>query len=249
MKMISNISELSDSISSRHTDSSFADSSLFALHSSLPDSSLIFKTPWSSSGRGVWVSRSSDSIDIKRIQRTIRQQGQILVDDFYEDKILDFALEFEVTGPATYVKESEFQNSEKPEVHFLGYSVFCASDNGNYGYNVVASQAELRERILASGIDAHVLDWVIDYSINSLSHHLCSRYRGYVGIDMLICHHNNQIKLHPCVEINLRRNMGILALDIYKSFGNNSVVLLTENKVNGFCAKVIFDQLLIIFSN
>ncbi|MCR5313795.1 MAG: hypothetical protein K6E54_09195, partial [Bacteroidaceae bacterium] len=246
MKMISDISELSESVPSihtnpshtdpSHTDPSHVDSSLFTLHSSL-----IFKTPWSSSGRGVWVSRSSDSIDIKRIQRTIRQQGQILVDDFYEDKIIDFALEFEVTGPATYVKEPGFQNNEKPEVHFLGYSVFCASDNGNYGYNVVASQAELRERILSSGIDAHILDWVIDYSINSLSHHLCSRYRGYVGIDMLICHHNNKIKLHPCVEINLRRNMGILALDIlYKMLVGltQSDFLLVGQKHNGFSVAI-----------
>ena len=207
-------------------------------------SSLIFKTPWSSSGRGVWVTRPCESIDTKRIQRTIRQQGHVMVDDFYEDKILDFALEFEVNA-------AEFALGKDGGVRFLGYSVFCASDSGNYGYNVVAPQEELRARILATGLDPYVLDWAVDYSCRNLARHLCGRYRGCVGIDMLVCNHEGKVKLHPCVEINLRRNMGILALDISRHIRLSDDKLppvdmvLAGSESQGFSAKLRGEQLYI----
>lgn len=39
-------------------------------------------------------------------------------------------------------------------------------------------------------------------------------YHGYLGVDMMICHFPDEApvyRIHPCVEINLRMNMGVVA--------------------------------------
>lgn len=233
MHMLSNLSEL--------------DFSLSASRSSF-NSAFIFKSPWSSSGRGVWVSHAGESFDEKRILRTIRQQGSILVDDFYSDKLLDFALEFEVLPASSDVVTFPEASASGVVVRFLGFSVFCASDNGNYGYNIVASQSVLRQRILSTGLDACLLDWIIEYSRQHLAQHLYGRYHGCVGIDMLVCRHDDQIKLHPCVEINLRRNMGILALELYRHLSSRPYFLLSGSSSHGFCARLVNEQLSIVFN-
>ena len=59
---------------------------------------LIFKSPWSSSGRGVFVDRMADGkcqmSTLKRLQGFLSSQGGFVVDRFYENKVLDFAMEF-----------------------------------------------------------------------------------------------------------------------------------------------------------
>ena len=68
-----------------------------------PNGSLIFKSPWSSSGRGVFVEKTSNlqpqisnlkSQTSNRLQGFLSSQGGYVVDRFYEDKVLDFAMEF-----------------------------------------------------------------------------------------------------------------------------------------------------------
>ncbi len=194
------------------------------------DTSFIFKTLWSSSGRGVFVYTPDTPFNADRVTSAIRNQGGILVDDFYEDKLLDFALEFETTDAGT---------------HFLGYSVFEASTSGSYGGNIVAAQSRLRERILSTGIGAELLDKVIDYTTRTLGSLLADSYRGVFGVDMLICRHEGGIALHPCIEINLRRNMGILAIDVYQRLGDNATAILAGNPSHGFCAQVSDGKLFI----
>ena len=42
-------------------------------------------------------------------------------------------------------------------------------------------------------------------------------YNGYLGVDMMICRFPGSpvYRIHPCVEINLRMNMGVVARHIY----------------------------------
>lgn len=191
---------------------------------------LVFKTPWSSSGKGVFVENFGKLLNGNRIDNSIRLFGSVLVDDFYEDKLLDFALEFCV-GPGA---------GHEDRAEFLGYSVFQASERGHYGHNVVASQSELRELILRTGLEESLLDRVIEYAKRRLFTMLDGRYVGSLGIDMLVCRHEGVVKLHPCIEINLRRNMGILALDLYSWLNDINVqpsadnILLAGNSVTGF---------------
>ena len=226
-----------------------------------PNGSLIFKSPWSSSGRGVFVektsnlnsptsnlqpqpsARRSQTSNLKpqtsnRLQGFLSSQGGYVVDRFYEDKVLDFAMEFFV--------------HEDRKVEFLGWSVFHASENGAYGYNYVESQEELVGRILdgvdrlngldrLDGVDGQFLGRLVRYHQEHLAK---TEYRGPVGIDML---KTADGRVHPCLEINFRMNMGILALLLYKQYGAGCTKQLTPLNPNGFEALVERGKLMIAY--
>ncbi|MCR5043280.1 MAG: hypothetical protein K6A93_03975 [Bacteroidaceae bacterium] len=189
---------------------------------------LIFKSPWSSSGRGVFVDKMADGkcqmSTLKRLQGFLSSQGGFVVDRFYEDKVLDFAMEFFV--------------HEDHTVEFLGWSVFHAGENGAYGYNYVESQEELLRRI---DVDDTLLHRLIAYHKEHLAK---TAYRGPVGIDMLKTMDGS---IHPCLEINFRMNMGILALLLFEQYGSNATVALTPEREHGFQAQVDEGRLMITF--
>lgn len=198
---------------------------------------LIFKSPWSSSGRGVFTSHGLDRKHImQKLQGFMNTQGGFVVDRFHECKTLDFAMEF-------------FVNADH-SVDFLGYSVFHAAENGAYGYNMVESQEELKKRI---GLDDSLLNALIDYHRKHLG---ATSYHGPVGIDMI---KTSDGSIHPVIEINLRMNMGILALILQQKYdeartsdGGESDMLrylpLTEERARGFQAKIEDRKLMIVFN-
>ncbi|MDO4200912.1 MAG: hypothetical protein Q4D25_02130 [Bacteroidales bacterium] len=190
---------------------------------------LIFKSPWSSSGRGVFVDRMADGkcqmSTLKRLQGFLSSQGGFVVDRFYENKVLDFAMEFFV--------------HEDHTVEFLGWSVFHAGENGAYGYNYVESQEELLRRI---DTDENLLLRLIEYHKEHLAK---TAYHGPVGIDMLKTADGS---IHPCLEINLRMNMGILALLLHEQYGSNATVALTPERGCGFQASLKEDRLQIDYT-
>jgi hypothetical protein len=185
---------------------------------------LIFKSPWSSSGRGVFVGDWRDERARTRLQGFLSSQGGFVTDRFYADKVLDFAMEFFICEDHT--------------VEFLGYSVFHAAESGAYGYNYVESQQELLQRI---GADEALLQRLIDYHKEHLSQ---IAYHGPVGIDML---KTADGRIHPCIEINLRMNMGILALLLHERYGSDATVALTPEREHGFRALVDEGKLMIQF--
>ena len=195
----------------------------------------IFKSPWSSSGRGVFVEKMSNGkcheSTVKRLEGFLSSQGGFVMDRFYEDKVLDFAMEFFVNEDGT--------------VDFLGWSVFHADPNGAYGYNYVESQEELVERI---DVDASLLQRLIDYHKAHLSTLNCQlstvNYRGPVGIDMLKTADGH---VHPCLEINFRMNMGILALLLEEQYGAGCTKQLTPRRPDGFEALVERGKLMIAY--
>ena len=162
--------------------------------------SMIFKQNWSSSGRGNFTAQQADEKTIKRINGFIRTQGGCLVDKCY-DKILDFAMEFYI-----------FANSE---VRFVGFSVFQTSENGKYVGNVVDSQENIRMLIEKHFENRQFIDMLINTHCEILKRTMAGRYTGFVGIDMMAVREDGKTKCHPCVEINPRMNMGILAIAAY----------------------------------
>lgn len=180
----------------------------------------IYKSLWSSSGRGVVVARSmSDDIE-RRLAGFQRTQGGYVEDKFYEDKTLDFAMEFWI-------------HSDR-HVEFLGYSVFETGEHGTYGGNYVESPESLLQRI---DLPEDLLHYIQQYHI----HHLAQMdYYGPVGIDML----KTKTQVHPVIEINLRMNMGILALNLYRR-GITADQYLTPNLDHGFVAMICQGRLCI----
>lgn len=190
--------------------------SLDPLSSSLNLKPLIFKSPWSSSGRGVFTSVGMLRQNIEeRLRGYIRTQGGFLVDRFY-DKQQDFAMEFMI--------------GKNGKVDFIGYSVFEASTSGTYGFNYVESQEELRSRI---NVDESLLQDLIHYHCAHLG---TIGYSGPVGIDMIVCRDG---KVHPCIEINFRMNMGILAQLLHRRFGSGANIQLAGSPSHGFCASIV----------
>ncbi len=210
---------------------------------------LIFKSPWSSSGRGVFVAEierkenqlsTADSqlstvncqlSTVNRLQGFLSSQGGFVVDKFYADKVLDFAMEFYV-------------NDDK-RVDFLGWSVFHAGENGAYGYNYVESQEKLIGRI---DVDASLLQRLINYHkahLSTLNSQLSTlNYHGPIGIDMLKTADGH---IHPCLEINFRMNMGILALLLEEQYGAGCTIQLTPRRPDGFEALVERGKLMIAY--
>ncbi len=185
----------------------------------------VFKLPWSSSGRGVVFTSNGITPHIElRIKSYLRTQGGYVEDRFYTDKQLDFAMEFMARRDGT--------------VDFLGYSVFHTDKRGEYVGNVVASQATLLELI---GVDEKLLQRLAAYHCS----HLCSLgYHGPIGIDMMRLADG---RIHPVVEINFRRNMGILAMTLYEQ-GLTHNVDLTPAVRHGYQA-VVRNGLLTIYYN
>lgn len=153
--------------------------------------SFIVKAEYSSSGRGNRIFNGQGS----RVQEF--KSSPQLIDTFY-DKMLDFAMEFVVT---------------KQAVQYLGLSVFETSPEGRYAFNYLRSQQELREMVVSQVPHANVLDHLIEQHLQLLSERLLGQYEGIVGIDMMVVRGG---LIHPCVEINLRMNMGVVAMKLYE---------------------------------
>lgn len=158
---------------------------------------VMLKAPWSGSGRGVMkASLSNWNASLQGwVQRIIRTQGGIMVEPLYQ-KVCDFAMEFYADG--------------KGHVGFAGYSLFDTDEHGNYKGNFLLSDAAI-VRSLTAWVSLHMLDRVREALLAELSVLLGSVYRGYLGVDMMICRIGEAWLVHPCVEINLRMNMGVVS--------------------------------------
>lgn len=156
----------------------------------------ILKAPWSGSGRGlVRISPTNWTPSVEGwLARTLRVQKEIMVEPLY-NKEKDFAMEFYAEGG---------------NIHFVGYSLFETDSHGNYKTNILLSDAKIEE-VLLRYIPSPVLQDTCLILEKKLSEILGKDYQGYLGVDMMICQSPDGYSLHPCVEINLRMNMGIVS--------------------------------------
>ena len=92
--------------------------------------------------------------------------------------------------------------------------MFDITETGGYMGNALAPQAAL-ERVLARQFDG--LDILKQICTEVLSQHIAARYEGPLGVDMMLVKTAQGIMLHPCIEVNLRRTMGSVALDVARA--------------------------------
>ena len=156
----------------------------------------VVKAPWSSSGRGVrFASQWPQSNLGGFVRNVIQRQGSVVVEPFYE-KVSDFAMEFVADGDG--------------QATFQGLSLFHTV-NGAYVGNWLASEEEKRLR-LAQYVDLTTLDNVASLIASEVGLWCKGCYQGPFGVDMMVVSAEGGYRLHPCVEINLRRTMGHVAL-------------------------------------
>ena len=161
---------------------------------------IVVKAPWSSSGRGVrFMAGTISSHDAGWVRNVIDRQGAVMVEPYYH-KVRDFGMEFESDGEG--------------RVTYLGLSLFQTS-GGAYTGNILAGEDE-KQDMISRYIPMDLL--------NTIQEKICAwtgalfegKYQGPFGVDMMVVTRDDEegFLLQPCVEINLRRTMGHVALSL-----------------------------------
>lgn len=164
---------------------------------------LMVKAPWSSSGRGLQPIRKTPVHPKvwEKILGIVKEQGYAMTEPYF-NKVLDVAYQFEI------------QNGV---VSYLGVSNFSTDYKGQYqGNNLNGLPKKLDPEIRQFVFDKQEV--VIPLLVKTISRSdLVQKYEGNFGVDALIFRDkNNKIKMNPCLEINVRQNMGLLSLHLEK---------------------------------
>lgn len=163
----------------------------------------VLKMPLSGSGKGlVWIKGAITDKQIDWCNRVIRKQGGVVVEPVL-NKIQDFAMEFE---------------KRDGDVYFRGYSLFRSAVSGAYEGNVLLSDDAIEDK-LSEFVDREEIRVLKKTLVYQLKKRFLG-YNGILGVDMMICKHDTKptYQIHPCVEVNLRMNMGLVAHRIYERF-------------------------------
>ena len=162
----------------------------------------VLKMPYSGSGKGiVWLKGGISDKQIDWCRRVLKMQGGVVVEPVL-NKVLDFAMEFEMNDH---------------NIQFVGYSLFQSAASGAYLGNLLLSDADIQDK-LTTYLDRSLLIDLKDLLKNKLSSYF-PYYRGYLGVDMMVCKTDEgTYQLQPCVEVNMRMNMGIVAHRIQERF-------------------------------
>lgn len=182
----------------------------------------ILKAPWSGSGKGIRLGYKEYLPPLSGwCARLLREQGFVVIEPFY-DKVEDLAMEFYSDGNG--------------RVRYEGLSLFDTTHQGAYKGNLIASE-ETKEKHLSTLICRSVWTQVREYLLQRFTDLLGHTYRGYLGVDMMVCKDTQgkeyTYKLHPCVEINLRMTMGMVAVKLQNYLAPNAKGRFTVD----FCSK------------
>ncbi|MDE5986793.1 MAG: hypothetical protein K2H16_05870 [Prevotella sp.] len=177
---------------------------------------VVLKSPWSSSGRGVRIWDGTCPNTRRWMENVIRSQGHIMAERFL-DKVVDFAMEFYADNDGM--------------VRYAGLSVFATSGSAYVG-NLLVSEEEKISR-LSAYVPVELLRDVRESICRWMEETLSGCYVGPLGIDMMIVRSQDcdSFLLDPCVEINLRRTMGHVALTLsaFESVQNMAMKVLFDN--------------------
>ncbi len=183
------------------------------------------KSLWSCSGRGVFrLGFTPSDNDRRRLLRLLREQGGVELEPVYTP-VLNFALEFEAHPDGS--------------VEALGVSLFGTNASGAYLGNAVAPQAELQQKLAeAMRWTADALPHLMAVCAAELEAFLAGRYAGPFGVDMMATaptEADAPAVLHPCIELNLRRTMGHVALTIAQRMLNREDLPSALQNLCYFC--------------
>lgn len=162
------------------------------------------KTPWSSTGRGVF--RSGAMTYDKILSRCTPKNFPLSFEKPF-DKVQDFAMLYESDGSGN--------------VNFVGYSLFDTSPSSpSYSGNILIPSDMIEHRLASMLGDIAPFRATQKAVAESLGEILGNSYAGPVGVDMMIYRDeaDGTLRINPHVEINLRRTMGFVAHDWCRRF-------------------------------
>ena len=162
---------------------------------------VIFKSPYSGNGRGhLYAHGTTSPTLLRQCAGVLKRQGGILAEKQYT-VVQDFAMEFECRNG---------------EVVFRGYSLFKTEHYG-YGGNLLMPDSAIL-LALSRYVDIEELAAVQSLVSDFLQQEIAPHYNGDAGVDMFVYQEEGTYKLHPFVEVNLRKTMGLAAHDIYARY-------------------------------
>ncbi len=162
---------------------------------------VIFKSPYSGNGRGhLYAHGTTNPTLLRQCGGVLKRQGGLIAERMYT-VVQDFAMEFECRNG---------------EVIFRGYSLFKTEHYG-YGGNLLMPDSEIL-RALSRYVDLEELIAVQSIVSDFLQKEIAPHYEGDAGVDMFVYQEEGAYKLHPFVEVNLRKTMGLAAHDIYARY-------------------------------
>ncbi|MDE5915106.1 MAG: hypothetical protein K2G71_00870, partial [Duncaniella sp.] len=75
------------------------------------------------------------------------------------------------------------------------------------------------EALLADMIDFDSLMGIISRQKEILTELTATAYKGWMGVDMMVYNDGGRRRVMPCVELNLRMTMGVVALKVSERLG------------------------------
>lgn len=158
------------------------------------------KTPWSSSGRGIYHTTGGTSPEFEQwCSGSLKRQGSLLC-EIAMNKIMDLAVEF---------------YSDNGTVQSRGLSVFATDAHSQYEQGLVAATSILTDKITDQYPQFSDVVEQVTQVVNEL---VAPHYNGWFGVDMLLFKNpDGTIGINPCVELNLRTTMGAVT----SVLGNN----------------------------
>ncbi|MBR6174688.1 MAG: hypothetical protein IKQ52_03790 [Bacteroidales bacterium] len=162
---------------------------------------VIFKSPYSGNGRGhLYAHGTTNPTLLRQCGGVLKRQGGLIAERMYT-VVQDFAMEFECRNG---------------EVIFRGYSLFKTEHYG-YGGNLLMPDSAILQ---ALSLYVNIKELAVVQSLVSdfLRQEVAPHYKGDAGVDMFVYQEDGAYKLHPFVEVNLRKTMGLAAHDIYARY-------------------------------
>lgn len=168
----------------------------------------ILKAPWSGSGKGLRLGKGEYVPPLSGwCRRLLREQGGVVVEPYY-NKVVDFAFEYWADG--------------SNKLMYAGLSVFKTTHQGAYAGNWLAPEHVLWD-YLGQYVPQDVLRSVEACLRSILGRKLGGVYNGPLGVDLMICRDDmGRYRVHPCVEVNLRQTMGLVAVELNRWLSEGS---------------------------
>lgn len=169
--------------------------------SELPNESRwVAKLDFSSSGRGVFFPRSTEEL-----QEMLRRHQELYLEPWL-DRVAD--------------RGYEFVRHPDGGIEYVGVHLFTTGQ-GRYGASLVAPREVVLEQLRRQPTTpsheeyvAHLLERLLGYDFHG--------YAGPFGIDTVVWRDGDHLRLAPSVEINLRRTMGHVALELSRRYAEPS---------------------------
>ncbi len=163
----------------------------------------IIKMPWSSSGRGIHIIDESNNKKANPdwIKSAIKQQGYVTVEPLL-NKVFDFSFQIDIKRDGN--------------IELLGYSFFINDNKGHFiGGNINWHHEDYNINRFLSKETLNQAACILIEALKKVKPHLY--YEGPIGIDSIVyLDDNNEYKIHPCLDINWRYNMGLININLPK---------------------------------